>query len=53
MDTEEKLLCWDCNGILKRVHITETYEEPVLGSLEALLSKTFRFFDANLAAAKQ
>lgn len=33
MDTEERLLCWDCNSTLKRVRITETYEEPVLGSI--------------------
>jgi YgiT-type zinc finger domain-containing protein len=33
MTAEEKLLCWDCNGILKRVCVTETYEERVLGSI--------------------
>jgi YgiT-type zinc finger domain-containing protein len=25
--------CWECNGTLKRVLVTETYDEPVLGSI--------------------
>ena len=31
MNTVEK--CWECNGTLKRVLVTETYDEPVLGSI--------------------
>ena len=33
MNDNEDSLCWDCNGTLKRVCITETYDEPVLGSI--------------------
>jgi YgiT-type zinc finger domain-containing protein len=26
-------MCWECSGILRKVRITETYDEPVLGSI--------------------
>ncbi len=26
-------MCWECSGYLRKVRITETYDEPVLGSI--------------------
>ena len=31
--SDQDNMCWECSGVLKKVRITETYDEPDLGAV--------------------